>query len=75
MKYTKKTRLSNIKIHRYLAAIHFTGMMLQPYLGYQASIAGLKNRTVDRHNLLKCHDVIGGITTFSYILSFLATLF
>ena len=75
MKYTKKTKLSSMKIHRYLATIHFTGMMLQPYIGYQASIAGLENRVSDRKDLLKYHDVIGSITTFSYILSFLTTLF
>ena len=64
-----------MKIHRYLATIHFTGMMLQPYIGYQASVAGLENRVSDRKDLLRYHDGIGSITTFSYILSFITTLF
>ena len=75
MKYTKKNKLSNMKIHRYLAVVHFTGMMIQPYLGYQASIAGREFRSADRKILLNYHQTIGSITTISYILSFLTTIF
>ena len=75
MKYTKKNKLSNMKLHRYLAIVHFTGMIIQPYLGYQSSIAGLEGRAADRNRLLENHATIGSITTFSYILSFLTTLF
>ena len=75
MKYTKKNKLSNMKIHRYLAVIHFTGMMIQPYLGYQSSVAGLEGRSSDRKILLDYHHTIGSITTISYFLSFLTTIF
>ena len=73
MKYTNKRFTSN-KIHQYLAFIHFTGMMIQPWLGYQASVAGLEGRSGDRDNLLKLHETVGGITVSTYCLSFLMTL-
>ena len=75
MKYPKKNKLTNMNIHRYLAIIHFTGMVLQPYIGFQASVAGLEGRALDRQNLLDYHNTIGSITTISYILSFFTTLF
>ena len=74
MKYTNKRFTSN-KIHQYLAFIHFTGMMIQPWLGYQASVAGLEGRGQDRDELLKFHETVGTITVSTYFLSFLMTLF
>jgi len=74
MKYTNKRFTSN-KIHQYLAFIHFAGMMMQPWLGYQASVAGLEGRPDDRADFLKLHKTVGGITVSTYCLSFLMTLF
>ncbi len=74
MKYTNRRFTSN-KIHQYLAFIHFTGMMMQPWLGYKASVAGLEGRPDDRADFLKLHETVGGITVSIYCLSFLMTLF
>ena len=74
MKYTQKKLTSN-KIHRYLAVIHFTGMAIQPWLGYQTSVAGIERRFDDREKLLKMHETVGGITLSTYFLAFLTTLF
>ena len=78
MKYTKK--ISSIKIHRYLALIHFAGMAIQPSLGYYTSVAGIEcqngipGRCQDRESLLDLHKTVGTITVSSYILAFLTTL-
>ena len=74
MKYSKKRFTSN-KLHRYLAIIHFTGMAIQPWLGYKTSVAGLEEREEDRENLLQMHETVGGITLTAYSLAFLTTLF
>ena len=79
MKYTNKRFTSN-KIHQYLAFIHFTGMMLQPWLGYHTSVAGIEcqngiqGRCYDRRQLQDFHETVGGITVSTYFLSFLMTL-
>ncbi len=78
MKYTKK--ISSIKLHRYLALIHFAGMAMQPSLGYYTSVAGIEcqngipGRCKDREDLLELHKTVGTITVSSYILAFLTTL-
>ena len=80
MKYSKKKFSSN-KLHRYLALIHFTGMAMQPWLGYKTSVANINcsNRVVgaceDSENLTNIHKTVGSITVSSYFLAFLTTLF
>jgi len=74
MKYSNKKFSSN-KLHRYLAVIHFTGMAMQPWLGYKTAVAGLEGRAEDRENLLNMHEVVGGVTLSTYFLAFLTTLF
>ena len=80
MKYTNKKFSSN-RLHRYLALIHFTGMALQPWLGYQTSVAGIEatngieGRAEDYNQLMDIHQVVGGITFTTYFLAFLTTLF
>ena len=66
--------MSSINIHRFLALIHFSGMIIQPWLGYQTSVAGIEGRFKDRKNYLNLHKQIGTITLTSYLLSFLMTL-
>ena len=80
MKYSKK-RFSSNKIHRYLAMIHFTGMAIQPWLGYKTSVAGIEaangieGKAEEYNNLLDLHQAVGNITLSSYFLAFLTTLF
>ena len=79
MKYTK--RFSSNKLHQYLALIHFAGMAVQPWLGYQTSVAniecqnGLSDRCADSQDLLDMHKTVGTITVSTYFLAFLTTLF
>ena len=80
MKYSKK-RFSSNKLHRYLALIHFTGMAMQPWLGYKTSVAnincsnGVAGACDDSENLTNIHKTVGTITVSSYFLAFLTTLF
>ena len=80
MKYSKK-RFSSNKLHRYLALIHFTGMAMQPWLGYKTSVAnincsnGVAGACNDSENLTNIHKTVGSITVSSYFLAFLTTLF
>tara|TARA_Y100001970_G_C14227725_1_gene856677 strand:+ start:1890 stop:2528 length:639 start_codon:yes stop_codon:yes gene_type:complete len=80
MKYSKKKFSSN-KLHRYLAIIHFTGMAMQPWLGYKTSVANINcaNRVAgaceESDNLTNLHKNVGTITVSSYFLAFLTTLF
>ena len=80
MKYSKK-RFSSNKLHRYLALIHFTGMAMQPWLGYKTSVAsincsnGVAGACEDSENLRNTHKTVGTITVSSYFLAFLTTLF
>ena len=72
MKYSNKKNSSN-KIHRYLALIHFTGMAMQPWLGYKTAVARIEG-SGDYDKLMDTHEMIGGITLSSYFLAFLMTL-
>ena len=66
-------RLSSNKIHKYLAIIHFAGMCIQPWLGYET----YKSRILDDGNYdkyLDLHQQVGGITMTCYALAFLTTL-
>ena len=72
MKYSNKKFSSN-KIHRYLALIHFTGMAIQPWLGYKTSVARIEGSS-DYDKFMDAHEMIGGITLSSYFLAFLMTL-
>jgi len=66
LKYDKK--ISSMKLHRYLALIHFTGMSMQPWLGYQAATGNNYDKYMDKHRK------VGEIVYISYFLSFLLTL-
>ena len=72
IKYSKKKFSSN-KLHRYLSIVHFTGMMIQPVLGYRT--ANANELGLDYDKSLKAHDTVGTITMAAYFLSFLTTLF
>ena len=64
--------LSSIKIHKYLAVVHFTAMIAQPWLGYKAA----KSTNPDDYDkYMKLHNTMGTVTMFSFSLSFLTTLF
>ena len=66
-------RLSSNKIHKYLAIIHFAGMCIQPWLGYNTYKSGVlgDGKYDDYMNL---HRKVGGITMTCYALAFLTTL-
>ena len=72
MKYSKKKYSTN-KLHRYLALIHFSGMIAQPILGYRT--ANALELGLDYDNMLSMHNTVGAITMTSYFLAFLVTLF
>lgn len=72
MKYSKKKYSTN-KLHRYLALIHFSGMMAQPILGYRT--ANASELGLDYDKMLTAHNTVGTITMTSYFLAFLVTLF
>ena len=69
LKYDKK--ISSMKIHRYLALIHFAGMSMQPWLGYQSSNSC---HASDYNKYMNKHRQVGEIVYISYFLSFLLTL-
>lgn len=64
--------LSSTKIHKYLAFIHFSAMIAQPWLGYKA--ANSKNPN-DYDRLIKLHNFAGTIISVSFSLAFITTLF
>ncbi len=66
LKYDKN--LSPMKLHRYLALVHFTGMFVQPWLGYQIANGG------DSDYYENLHRKTGEIVFSSYLISFLLTL-
>ena len=72
MKYTRKKFSSN-RLHRYLALVHFSGMIAQPILGYKT--ANAQELGLDYDDMLKLHQTVGTITLSSYFLAFLTTLF
>ncbi len=60
---------SSIKLHQYLALIHFPGMLLQPYLGYKTATA----RTSGDYNFYRTwHRRVGFITTAAFSLAVLS---
>ena len=67
LKYDKG--LSSMKLHRYLAIIHFAGMSIQPWLGYQTSKGG-----EDYSEYIDIHRQTGEIVLGAYLVSFLLTL-
>lgn len=64
--------LSSTKIHKYLAIVHFSAMIAQPWLGYKAANA---TNADDYDKYIKLHNTMGTVTMFSFSLSFLTTLF
>ena len=68
-----KKSLDSIKLHRYISYVHFTGMILQPYLGY-LSVKSQTDPTLDRQKILYTHTTVGIITYVSLLLSMLTTL-
>ena len=65
LKYDKN--ITSMKLHRYLSIIHFAGMSIQPWLGYQYAQGG-GDKYIDMHK-----DV-GQVVFTSYLLAFLLTL-
>ena len=61
---------NSIKLHQYLALIHFPGMMLQPYLGWKAATAR-SAQAYDRY--LNLHRTVGFITTLAFSAAVLST--
>ena len=59
-----------MKLHRYLALIHFAGMSVQPWLGYQTATATGN----DYNKYMDKHRKVGEVVYISYFLSFLLTL-
>lgn len=69
----KQTKgISSIKIHKYLAIIHFSAMIAQPWLGYKAAKS---TNTDDYDKYIKLHNTMGTVTMVSFSLSFLTILF
>ena len=70
--------ISSIIFHRYLSYIHFTGMILMPYLGYLSAgnLDYVENETEYNYSekALKAHHMVGNITFYSFSLAFLTTL-
>lgn len=64
--------LSSTKIHKYLAIVHFTAMIVQPWLGYKAARS---TNTDDYNKYIDLHNIAGTVTMISFSLSFLTTLF
>ncbi len=69
----KQTKgLSSTKIHKYLAIVHFSAMIAQPWLGYKAA----RSTNADDYNkYIDLHNIAGTVTMVSFSLSFLTTLF
>lgn len=67
LKYDKG--VSSINIHRFLSVIHFSGMIMQPFLGYQIS-----NSNCHSDYYYDLHKDVGNVVFVSYLLSFLVTL-
>lgn len=67
LKYDKG--VSSINIHRFLSVIHFSGMIMQPILGYQIS-----NSNCHSDYYYELHKDVGNVVFVSYLLSFLVTL-
>ena len=69
-KHTKG--LSSTKIHKYLAIVHFSAMIAQPWLGYKAA----RSTNADDYNkYIDLHNIAGTVTMVSFSLAFFTTLF
>ena len=66
LKYDKG--LSSMNIHRLLSVIHFSGMLVQPWLGYKISNSCHGDYYMD------LHEDVGNVIFVSYLLSFILTL-
>ena len=67
LKYDKG--VSSMNIHRLLSIIHFSGMIVQPFLGYQ-----IANSSCHGDYYYDLHKDVGNIVFATYLLSFLVTL-
>ena len=67
LKYDKA--VSSMNIHRFLSIVHFSGMLIQPFLGYQIS------NSCNGDYYFNLHKDVGNVIFTSYLLSFLVTLF
>ena len=68
LKYDKG--LSSMKLHRYLSLIHFTGMAIQPWLGYKS----VENNYENYDYYIDMHRDVGQVVFASYLFAFLLTL-
>ena len=68
----KSKGLSSTKIHKYLAIIHFSAMIAQPWLGYKAAKS---TNSDDYDRYINLHNIAGSVTMVSFSLAFLTTLF
>ena len=64
--YKYSNQMSSMKIHKYLAWCHFTGMMLTPFLGYASTI---------NPKYLNFHYMAGTFTTITLSLAMITTFF
>lgn len=73
-----KKGLYSIKLHKTLAWIHFTGMLIQPWLGMYAGNCNkytfFENNENCGEDIRMIHNTVGVITTVSFSLAFLTTL-
>ena len=60
--------VSSMNIHRFLSIIHFSGMLVQPFLGYQISNSCHGDFYMD------LHEDVANVVFISYLLSFMVTL-
>ena len=67
LKYDKG--VSPMNLHRFLSVIHFSGMLVQPWLGYKI------NNSCHGEHYMDLHRDVGNIVFASYLLSFILTLF
>ena len=67
MKYSKK--IDSMRIHRFLSWIHFSGMAVIPYLGYNIANSDDYNQAVSLHQTVALTTL--GSMFFSAILSFI----
>lgn len=64
-------RVSSIKLHRWLAIIHFTGMIAQPWLGYKSAS---ESNGYHAQQYKQWHVQVGNVTLISFALAFLTTI-
>ena len=64
--YKYSNEFSSMKVHKYLAWCHFTGMILTPFLGYASTI---------NPKYLEFHYLAGTFTTLTLTLAMTATFF